>query len=115
MLKSLLKSLGRAGQPGDQRTAEREQVIAGNAIINGVPCPLVNWSPVGFLVREYRGDHHPGDRAQLAVKVDAPQQSFDFTCSALVVRVDRKTGEFAGIFVNMADEDRQALHRHFGQ
>lgn len=115
MLKSLLKNLGRPGRQEDQRRAEREEVIDGSAIINGIPCPLVNWSPVGFLVREYRGDHHPGDRAQLAVKVDAPDQSFDFTCSALVVRVDRKTGEFAGIFVNMADEDRQALQRHFGQ
>ena len=115
MLKTLLKNIGSAGPATEQRSAEREEVIEGSAIISGVTCPLINWSPIGFLVRNYQGDHHPGDRTQLVVKVNADQQTFDFTCSALVVRVDRKTGEFAGIFVNMAEEDRRALHKHFGQ
>ena len=115
MLQSLLKRIGRPSTAAEQRRAEREEVLDGRAIINGVTCPLVNWSPVGFLVRDYQGDHHPGDRTQLAVKVKAHKQEFDFTCSALVVRVDRNSGEFAGIFVNMAEEDRQALHKHFGK
>ncbi len=71
MLKAVLDRLGHGREASERRRERREPLGDGRITVDGTACPLVNWSPLGFLARDYRGDRHPGDRTRLTLSLRA--------------------------------------------
>ena len=104
---------GGAAQDQDRRREPREVVADGTVEIDGVSCPLSNWSSTGFMAARYAGDHQEGDRVDIVFEVLLPDGPLAFRCQAIVVRADNKRHEFAGVFVMMEREARLAVAGYF--
>jgi hypothetical protein len=115
MLVAFLKRLfaSARGKGGERRRESREGIAFGAIRIDGMSCPLKNWSTSGFLAGGYTGNHKHGDHVGIALSVQLPGRSFEMTCKGIVVRADPQAREIAGVFTLVGPDDRVALERHF--
>lgn len=101
------------GARRDRRRERREEVTLGTVEIGGRICPVKNWSATGFLAAPCDCKYRDGDSVDIRFEVDIPGKSVRFTCKAILVRVDRESGEVAGVFTMMDQDDRVLLADHF--
>ncbi len=97
----------------DRRRARREDVRLGTVEIGGRAYPVRNWSSTGFLAVPYDGEHSEGDSVDIHFEVQLSANTIAFFCKAILVRVDPRSRELAGVFTMMDRESRIAVARHF--
>lgn len=97
----------------DRRRETREAVSLGTVEIRGRSCPVKNWSATGFLAGPCDCGCVEGDSVDISFHVEIPGKSFRFECKAILVRVDKKSGEVAGVFTMMDRENRILIANHF--
>ena len=112
-LKALLGGAGLGDTGRDRRREFREDVMSGTVEIQGRSYPVKNWSSTGFLAAPCDCKCSDGDSVPIRFHVEVPGKSFRFDCKAILVRVDGKSGEVAGVFTMMDRETRVLIANHF--
>ncbi len=97
---------------GEKRREDRK-ATSGAVCIAGRNYDLVDWSSSDFQARGYKGNFELSDRLAIEFTVDIQDESYFFECHAIVVRTDSAGGRFAGAFVKMHEQDRQAVVQYF--
>jgi hypothetical protein len=103
-----------AASPEDKRRERREDVSDGTARFRGETYPLKNWSARGFCLGPCVSEHKTGDRLDIEFSVPLAGHRLEFSCRAVVLRVDPEKQEVAGIFATVDEATRQAIDDHFG-
>ena len=111
MLGEILKRL--FSKESERRRERREDVSLGTVTVDGRTFPVRNWSSTGFLAAPYAGDYKEGDSVDIRFEVQVPGRSINFACKAILIRVDLKAQELAGVFTMMDRESRILVARHF--
>ncbi len=112
MLNKLKKMVSRKSQ--HRRLERREDVSGATVRIWGETYMVKNWSHSGFLVSPCTLDRHEGDEVEIEFSVPLGERVLEFTCRALVVKVDKEKQELAAMFVMMDNQTRQSIDEHFG-
>ena len=97
----------------DRRREVREDVKFGTVEINGRSYPIRNWSSTGFLAQPCDFKCSEGDSVDIRFHVEIPGKTFRFDCKAILVRVDKKKQEVAGVFTMLDRETRVRIANHF--
>lgn len=114
MLRNLFARLGGTeSAPPERRREHRENVAGGTVEFDGQSYPVENWSYTGFLAGSYEGPRKAGDRVDIRFTLDAGDQDFTFSCTAMLVRVDPASRKIVGAFVDMEAGTRAKIARHF--
>ena len=111
MLGELFKRL--FSKESDRRRERREDISLGTVVIDGRSFPVRNWSSTGFLAAPYTGSHKEGDSVDIRFEIQAPGETINFACKAILIRVDLKSQELAGVFTMMDRDTRIRVARHF--
>lgn len=74
---------------------------------------LIDWSTSGFQAEGFGEDLEKGARYPIELNVDIDDETFFFECFAIIVRTSRQDRHFAGVFVEMNEEDRLAVYQYF--
>ena len=109
--------LGRLFAKTDRKQAPVRRgapMASGSIQIDGVTYPLASWSQSGFLAENYAGDRKSRDKVEVAVSVALDDGPFDFTCTAMLVRVDRDGRKVVGSFFDMDTGVRVEMARRLG-
>jgi len=114
MLRKLFPKLGGAEPaPPERRRDDRKKLAGGTVEIDGQSYPVENWSYTGFLAGSYAGSRKAGDRVDIRFKVGTGGQTFEFSCEAMMVRVDPESQKIVGAFVDMEAGTKAKIARHF--
>ena len=97
----------------DRRREYREDVDLGTVGFRGRTYPVKNWSSTGFLAAPCQCPCREGDSVDIQFHVEVPGKTVRFECKAILVRVDNKRGEVAGVFTMMEPETRIMVAKHF--
>jgi hypothetical protein len=97
----------------DRRREPREDVSLGTINLGGRVFPVRNWSSTGFLASPCEGAFREGDTVDIRFEIQVPGQVIRFSCQAILVRVDAKAQEIAGVFTMMDRDARVQVARHF--
>ena len=111
MLAKLTEMLG--ARRRDRRRERREDVNLGTVEFRGRTYPVRNWSSTGFLAAPCQCPCQDGDSVDIRFHVEIPGKTVRFECKAILVRVDNKRGEIAGVFTMMEPETRVMIAKHF--
>ncbi len=81
----------------DRRRHDREAVPEWTVEIDGQAYPVVDWSDGGFLASGCTADYKEGQVLEVLFSVPA-EPRFEFTCKAVVVRLDQEKHQLAAMF-----------------
>ena len=113
MLGRLFAKIDRKAPP-ERRDEPAEPLCEGTVEIDGARYPLVNWSQSGFLAKDYSGDRGARDKAEVTLSVTLAGYPFEFTTTAMLVRVDRESRKAVGAFVDMETSLKVEIARRVG-
>jgi hypothetical protein len=99
---------------GDKRREPREVVTNGTIRISGETYPLRDWSRNGFLAMPCTAGVEPDDEVEITVLVPLSGGNLEFSCSAVVARVNKEQEEVGGTFVEVDGKTRVIIDRYFG-
>lgn len=99
---------------GDKRREPREEVTDGTVRISGETWPLKDWSRTGFLAKPCTAEFKIDDELDITLSVPIPRGRLEFSCPAVIVRVDRDKQEVAGTYSEVDAATRVIIERHFG-
>ncbi len=99
--------------PEERRREPRDEVTEGTATIDGKTYPLRNWSARGFCIDEVDFETSPTRRLDAEFSVKLPDQTLDFSCRIVVVRVIAEKQEIGGAFVKIDKETQAKIDEHF--
>ena len=89
--------------------------MAGGTIhMDGAAYPLVNWSQSGFLAKDYTGERSAREKLQVTLSVTLAGSPYEFTTTAMLVRVDRDGRKAVGAFVDMETSLKVEMARRLG-
>ena len=112
MQNSLKSHLG-ATEKG-RRRGLREEVDDGSVEIDGRTYPVKNWSARGFMAKPCDVDCNIADELDVEFALRFAGQKIEFSCRAIVVRIDKKRQELAATYVMLDDAAQLAIAKHFG-
>ena len=98
----------------NRRRERREEVDNGWVEIDGRTYPVKNWSAHGFMVRPCDVDCNVADKLDVKIVIRFAIEKIEFSCSAIVVRIDKKRQELAAAYVVLNDAAQLAVTNHFG-
>lgn len=102
------------GLIGHERRRElRERPVKGSAVIDGSDFNVFDWNSSGICLSGYDGPLKKQDRTLAQVKIEVPENKFDFNCELIIVRRDIARKLIAGVFVTLERGDRVAIASHF--
>ena len=96
-----------------ERRREGREPAEGTVKISGRRFRLVDWSSSGFQAQGPASDLNEGDRVSLEFSIVIGEDEYFFECNAFIVRSEPEEDCFAGVFVDMHDEDRLAVAQYF--
>ncbi len=99
---------------GDRRREPREEVTDGTVRMSGETWPLKDWSRNGFLAKPCTAEFKIDDELDISISVPIPSRRLEFSCPAVLVRVDRGNQEVAGTYSEADAATRAIIERHFG-
>lgn len=100
--------------PEERRRERREALSDGTARLLDNTYPMRNWSARGYCVGSCVLDQQIGDRLEIDFSIPLADQRIEFSCRALVLRVDPEKQELAGMFATVDDSTQRAIDEHFG-
>ena len=102
--------------PEERRRERREALSDGTARLLDNTYPMKNWSARGFCVGSCVLDQHKqiGDRLEIDFSIPLADHRIEFSCRALVLRVDPEKQELAGMFATVDESTQLAIDEHFG-
>ncbi len=98
----------------NRRWAERDSTTGATVELDGQSLPLIDWSASGFLATFYAGDHRRGNRVTVRFAASLPDRELEFSCRAIVIKVDPERGQLAAKFVGIGDQAKSVIAEHFG-
>ncbi len=99
--------------PEERRREPREELTEGTATIDGKTYPLRTWSARGFCIGEVDFETSPTRRLDAEFSVKLPDQTLDFSCRIVVVRVIAGKQEIGGTFVKIDKQMQEKIDEHF--
>ena len=99
--------------PEERRREPRDEVTEGTATIDGKTYPLRNWSARGFCIGEIDFEVSPTRRLEADFSVKLPDQTLDFSCRIVVMRVIAEKQEIGGTFVKIDKTTQDKIDKHF--
>ena len=99
--------------PEERRREPRDEVTEGTATIDGKTYPLRNWSARGFCIGEIDFEVSPTRRLEADFSVKLPDQTLDFSCRIVVMRVIADKQEIGGTFVKIDKQAQKKIDEHF--
>ena len=112
MLGRLFSKIDRKAPP--ERHCEPAPQSEGSVLIDGQAYPLVNWSQSGFLAKDYTGDRGAREKVEVTLSVMLAGNPFEFTTTAMFVRVDSESRKVVGAFVDMETSLKVEFARRLG-
>ncbi len=98
----------------NRRRDPREEVDDGSVEIGGRTYPVKNWSAHGFMAKPCDVKCNIADQLDTTFTLRFDNEEIEFSCNAIVVRIDKKSQELAAAFVMLNDVARMAITNHFG-
>ena len=111
MLSKLRKLL--FGTVREKRREPRYEVTDGTVQIHGETYPVNNWSSRGFLASSYAADCKVTERVGINFSVPLADRRLEFSCRAIVLRIDKDKQELVGIFAMLDEATQTAIAQHF--
>lgn len=119
-MRGLLKKLSQLGSSAaEQTTVEqrrrevREELVDGDAIINGEKYPLHDWSPSGYALGPCSLQPTVGGRVEIEFHVPLPAQKLVFKTPCVTVRNIQSEGLIGGTYLGVDPESRKIIDEHF--
>lgn len=86
----------------------------GTIHMDGATYPLVNWSQSGFLAKDYTGERSAREKLEVTLSVTLAGNPYEFTTTAMLVRVDQEGQKAVGAFVDMETSLKVEMARRLG-
>ena len=97
----------------DKRREFREPVRQGIAVAGTRAWPVRNWSRRGVLIGSADLAEAIGERVRIHLEIVVDGECFSFPATLLVVRIDPRRTETAGLLTDLAPADAAAVDAHF--